>query len=177
MELYRLHPDDQPSWVYYPILEARVVRFTTEHCPDIQTAPLVKEMRDRWVNYPELAGYWIAIENGRVIAHAVAWVGAVWGSVFIHIHQAECYEGYNLREILPLFAQQIEEWRHTLNAAYEKAGDPRRVDAQMELWTFRRPEVFARWWNSIGFEATHTRSVIKIRAIAEPALLRVVGER
>lgn len=175
IELVRLHPDDPTAWVLYPVMEARVVRFTEKHCPDIKTAPLCKELRERFVSYPDLAGYWVALDGGRVVAHCIAWVGTVWSSIFIHLHQAECDEGHNITEIVPMFWQGIEEWRENLNAAYAKQGLTHRVEDEIEFWTFRDPRVWERYWGAIGVETTHVRSVIKMRSKPKPALLRMVG--
>jgi len=146
--LIRLSRDNPDHWPLYGEFEDRVIRFAAEHSREIEPATLRKQLSHRYTVEPELAGYWLAMKDGKVICHLCSWVAAGYSQPFVHIFQCEADKHETVEEIMPALIGQLGQWVAVINATYAAKGEAWRI-GYVEFWTHRLPEVWTRYFSGI----------------------------
>src|SRR5260221_225729 len=108
----RLMLEDDESWVLYPQMARRVKQFAGEHDLTSPIEPILYEMRQRWLMVPNLAGYFVGVENNVVYSHLVSWINPYYGKNRLYIYQAQNEKG---KDAFPEFKSQMQDWIVKLN--------------------------------------------------------------
>lgn len=146
--LIRLSRDNPDHWSLYGEFEDRVIAFAAEYSAEIEPMVLRKQLSHRYTVEPELAGYWIAMKNGKIICHLCAWVAAGYSQPFVHIFQCEANDDETVRELMPSLIGQFVQWIAVCNATYQAKGELWRI-GYVEFWTHRDADVWTRYFNGI----------------------------
>jgi hypothetical protein len=105
--IIQLHPDKAGHWTWYEKFEKRVRDFGDRSGYPV-SLPLITEMRQRFVNSPRLAGYFI---EGQCRAHLLSWVLIHYGKWGILIYQGEGDNPGDIRALQhEFFEQKLPEW-------------------------------------------------------------------
>ena len=162
MEVIRISSDDEKSWPLFPVFEARVKAFIAKHLPD-QPSNIVnytmQELRQRWINTPQLCGYWLVNEGEKAVAHFYGYISNYYDQPFIYIHQAECDEGHILGPASKSVMDSVELWAAISNS---KLAEANKITS-FELCTWRNASAWERYLGSLGYTSIQTRSVLKCK--------------
>jgi hypothetical protein len=132
LELLRLEKGDPRSWMYYPVFEARVLAMQKEFHSRGVPETLRLSLQKRWIELPELCGYYLALEEDRVFAHACSWIENQFGVPFGLIYQCRCDEGFSVRPVLRQFFKGLNCIIERLNAIIPDGGVK---ISEVDIWT------------------------------------------
>lgn len=156
LTLYRLQPDDEASWKFWPTFRRRVQRFLTIWSPEFSARQMrlfLKELDNRFVNQAEISGFWLMLGETRefptlgglpknVVGHLCSWVQYLYGKPYVLLFQAECDEQWQLRETYQAAMAAAAEWIAQMNAVLIANGDES-ID-WVEHWSRAPDEVWDR---------------------------------
>ena len=157
--LHRLLPDNDLSWALFPTFRRRVEAFTRKNIPSTDPASVLYDLSNKWVSLPKTTGFWLGLAENKVVAHCASWILESYGKPFVFIYQTECDDGYSLGGIQGPGMAEMAQWINELNAIIPE-GRPKIDRAEMATW--RKAEVWARYFASVGLTAAKVRSVIEI---------------
>lgn len=176
MELIRLMPDDAGYWRMYAEFEARVINFGLRSGTRFNSALLRKQLKQRFVNTPDLAGYFLIVEDydhaETPIAHICSWLeeaGPGEEGLVVHIYQMEADAHISITEVIPTWMKAIDDWATNINSLYMRGGSQVRV-SRARFWTQKDAEMFARYCRKFGVEAVAVSHVLEwsLPAITNP---------
>ena len=176
MELIRLMPNDAGLWRMYADFEARVISFGQRAGLDFNDVLLRQQLKQRFVNTPEAAGYFLIVEDldhaETPIAHICSWLaetGTGRESLYIHVYQAEADAHIGIGEVIPIWVKALDDWAASLNYRYASVGSTARV-GKAQFWTQRDPAVFSRYCRGHHVNAPIVSHVLEwdLPAITKP---------
>lgn len=142
MELLRLERVNPRAWRFYPEFERRVLAMQTEFRSRGLLPVLAEQLARRFVDFPEQALYYVALEGERVVAHMAGWIEQQWGVPYILVYQCQCDRGTTIRPIIEqYFTHEMGQAAERYNATLAP-GKPR--IEEIDLWTPWRPDVWKR---------------------------------
>jgi hypothetical protein len=157
--LHRLLPDNDLSWALFPAFRQRVEAFILKNIPSTDPASVLYDLTNKWVSLPKTTGFWLGLYKDKVVAHCASWILESYGKPFVFIYQTECDDDYSLGGIQDPGMAEMAAWVNELNAIIPE-GRPKIDRAEMATW--RKAEVWARYFKSVGLRAVKVRSVIEI---------------
>ncbi len=155
LTLYRLQPDDEASWKFWPTFRRRVHEFLTVWSPDFsakQQEKFLHELDDRFINQAAISGFWLmlgSITEGAfglrqdVVGHLCSWVQYLYGKPYVLLFQAECDEQWKLRETYQAAMAASAAWIEGMNTILIANGEEH-IES-VELWS-RAPD---ETWNRL----------------------------
>jgi len=155
----RLEKTDPESWELYPKLEARVRNFATRFEITCPIEPILLEMQQRWITAPDLAGYFVSVQNGELDAHTVMWIQNHYGVNKVYVYQTESDQ--NLTANLEYFSgleSLWQKWITHLNSQVE----PKLQVHKMEHCTVHPPAVWIKYFKSKGYSTVVTRHIMEL---------------
>jgi len=118
--IYRVDSNDSLSWAYYPEFERRVLAFAKDHETICDPQFVVGELRNRFINCPLFAGYWLILSNLPIeesIGHILAYYTQTLGKPLIFVLQLNVDSGRTFEHAdKEVFATELREWMRELNA-------------------------------------------------------------
>ena len=159
--LLRLDASQPGHFGLYETFETRVLSFIAQMGVEVDPKAFTMELRERWLKTPNLAGYFLVMQENRAVAHICAWVGFNYGKPFINIFQAETDRHANTRDVLPRLLEQMRDWMGGLNRLYEAQGQPWRIDV-VEFVTPHPPKLWERYFAPY-FHCYRVRSIMRFR--------------
>lgn len=159
VHLIRLVPSISSGWVLYPAFEERVVKANQEYLPEStpqQTAAMTQILRQRWVNEPASAGYWLALRDNEPIGHVCGWMAMDWSQPYAFIYQAVTMFESGLTD---RWMDELEDWVAEMNGLLTARGNP--TITFVEFSTFNNAEAMTRLLGMRGRENIRHRSVMR----------------
>lgn len=148
-EVHRLDPANSSSWSHWPSFEARVRHFLNVQTPDFgEPEKCIVEIRRRWVETPEIAGYWLLLASEdnfllkSAVGHVCGWVQDHFGKPYVLLFQTEVDEAHETREMLVGVIEQAREWIGEMNQKLSKGNMP--PITYIEHWSRAPAEVWNR---------------------------------
>lgn len=160
-DVLRLLPSEPTHWGLYGEFEQRCGAFLPAYGITGDAEMFRQELRQRWVNTPWLSGYFVVVEQGRIVTHCCAWHVISYGEPLIHIAQAEVNEIGDLPKAIESFAELMLQWATELTAMYAKGGQPQ-IKIQAAEFITRHDPVGWRALFRKKFPCTRVRSVMRI---------------
>ena len=150
----RLMKDDPESWALYPFFEQRVKSFAEEFDITCPIEPIIYEMQQRWFMTPNLAGYYVEIENSVIKSHFASWITSNYGINKLYIYQAQVDgKPINFLEFWPC----VQAWVMLLNKSLE----PKFQVQKTEFCTWHDSETWMRYFRLGGLKSLKLRSIIE----------------
>lgn len=159
LTLYRLQPDDEASWKFWPTFRRRVQSFLNVWNPEFsakQQELFLRELDNRFVNQASISGFWLMLGgvndgvlglNQGVVGHLCGWVQYLYGKPYVLLFQAECDERWKLRETYQAAMAAAAEWIESMNTVLVAKGEEH-IEwvehwsrAPLELWARLLPEL------------------------------------
>ena len=113
------------------------------------------EMLNRWINQPDLAGYFLGFDkNGHLSGHLASWLLNYYGLTKLFIWQAEA-QGESLLE--PLI-EALRSWLDSVNAKLPPAQQCHRI----ELVTWHNEALWKRYLRKVNLEPELVQSIMEI---------------
>jgi hypothetical protein len=154
--LKRLMPEDPTAWGYWPIFEARIRAAVPLLEPEADPEKVVMDYRSLWAQ-PGRLGAWLILKpvertNGhvplpQVIGHIAAYVDSYHGEPCLMVHQVEGIPWEGCLELRDPLLHEWDAWKDALNARYEQAMAPQRIDL-VRFYT-RFPAAAERWFREV----------------------------
>ena len=148
LEVHRLDPSNPSSWSLYPQFEARLRKFLAIQTPDFgEPDKCIVEMRKRWVETPEICGYWLLMETEgeflqEAVGHVCGWVQDHYGKPYVLLFQTEVDDHHETRETLIRVVDRARVWITELNEKLEIGKAP--LISYIEHWSRKPAEVWNR---------------------------------
>jgi hypothetical protein len=159
MEVTRLLPTDDSSWLLFPAFKDRNRRFIETFLPSTKPDAIIDDLVKRWINTPLLTGYFLVRKDPITpIAHLTSWIADNYGDPYVFVYQAWCDEGHNLGKAAAEVVNQIDLWAKMLNAMM---AETKSKITKFELSTWRDADVWARYFEAMGRKSVKIRSVIE----------------
>lgn len=172
MGIHRLRGDDLDCWGMYPAFERRVLDFAGRSGVPVDMGRAALEIRNRFVNLPLAAGYWLFTTDGQEICgHVCGWLAQNMGLLTLFIFNAE---GQFALEMRRQWADDARKWMEEIDAMrgrlpYIPMGPP---VARFEFITNRDAEAWQEWVERLGFERPQVRTLVMFsRKIEKPVVI------
>lgn len=142
----------------YADFEARCKQFVQKYAPAGLSVPvdaICKEQFNRWLNTPDLAGYFVAIEQSVIFGHLSSWIVNYYGIPKVFIWQAEIDEN----TFKPLLAtiEAMRSWIVVLNSKLPPECQIKRA----ELVTWHSFELWRRYLKKAGLDVVQTQNFME----------------
>lgn len=172
MELLRLQRTDPRAWHYYPEFEERVLALQR----DLNVRGLPSMLREtlarRWIDFPQMAAYYLALEGDQPFAHAASWVETQWGIPYVLIYSCQADQHFSLRGVLDAYFQSLLEFINHFNASLP--ADKQKI-TEIDLWTPWEPVLWERLLHMTDVKAHY--HVLRMTAGGlQPRVERPLGE-
>lgn len=127
LTLYRLQPDDEASWKFWPTFRQRVQHFLTVWNPDFsvkQQEKFLHELDDRFINQAAISGFWLILGSTKegvlglqqdVVGHLCSWVQYLYGKPYVLLFQTECDEQWKIRQTYQEAKAVAAQWIEGMN--------------------------------------------------------------
>ena len=157
MNIERLVYGRQGAIESYAAFDRRCRTFISTYAPPtVPTDQILREMFLRWINQPDLSGYFVSIDNSnRSIGHIASWVVNFYGQLRLFIWQVEIDSSFIDTQKKGLMA--MLKWIEGLNCQLP----PGQKIELAELSTWHDPKVFLRYLRKAGLEPVLTTSTIQ----------------
>lgn len=145
----------------YADFDRRCRAFVSTYAPNAATVPtdaIMREMFTRWINQPDLAGYFVALNDGNhPIGHIASWIVNYYGQPRVFIWQV----GIDATFPRTVFAgiKALRDWIDGLNCQLPQGSQI----ALAELSTWHDPKVFIRYLRIANLEPLLTTSTIQFK--------------
>lgn len=116
-------------------------------------------MQQRWINAPDLAGYFVSVKDGNLDAHTVFWILQEYGVNKLYVYQTESDQ--NLHENLKYFSDLeplYQSWISHINSQVE----PKLQVHKMQHCTIHPPAVWQKYFKSKGYSTTTVRHIMEL---------------
>lgn len=148
-----LHHND--DWELFGKFIKRAGDFIDLYTPTAPKDAILDDMTKKWVNFPRLTGYFLALDElDRPYAHVACWISSNYGQNRLFGYQAEADRNAgNFADVWPL----ITSWIQELNVGVAPALQVQKV----ELTTWHSEEFWKRYLQRGGLQAVKVRSIIE----------------
>lgn len=158
MEAVRLLPGDDASWPLMPVFLQRSKAFIERYLPETNSVEIIEDLKKRWFEAPFLTGYFLVLDDGGLpFGHMTSYIAESKGSApYVFIYQAYCDKFSKLGPLAKEVIGKVTEWVKLLNVLIK---DKAKIQ-KFEMSTWRKADVWARYFEEMGLEAVKVRSVI-----------------